>query len=110
MADNLTLKVDESEYRAALSTLNTAATNLGSELQKLQAERARLEENFVSKALSTPLRDMIIGKETQVQGSIESIQTQIRQIENLLTMMSAAEQTIDGKIKEAAQTNVEAFM
>lgn len=110
MADNLTLKVSESDYREALNTLNTAVTNLGSELQKLQAERGKLETNFVSKALSTPLRDMIKSKETQVQGSIDSIKTQIKQIENLLTMMSTAEQTIDGKIKEAAQNNVEAFM
>lgn len=110
MADNLTLKVSEADYREALSTLNSAVTSLGSELQKLQAERQKLETNFVSKALSTPLREMIQNKEKQVQGSIESIKTQIKQIENLLTTMSTAEQTIGGKIKEAAQTNVDAFM
>ncbi len=110
MADNLTLKVSESEYRNTLNILNNAVTDLGNELQKLQTERAKLETNFVSQALSTPLRDMIKSKEKQVQGSIESIKTQIRQIENLLNTMSTAEQAIGGKIKEAAQTNVDAFM
>lgn len=110
MADNLTLKVSESEYRNTLSILNNAVTDLESELQKLQSEREKLETNFVSEVLSTPLREMIKNKEKQVQGSIESIKTQIRQIENLLTTMSTAEQTIGGKIKEAADTNVNAFM
>lgn len=110
MADNLTLKVDESEYRSTLNALNSAVTSLGNELDKLRTERQKLETNFVSKALSTPLRDMIQNKEKQVQGSIESIKKQIDQINNLLTTMSSAEKNIEGKIKEAAQTNVGAFM
>ncbi len=110
MADVLTLKVDESEYRSTLSILNSSVTSLGNELEKLRSERQKLETNFVSKALSTPLREMIQNKEKQVQGSIESIKKQIVQIENLLSTMSTAEKNIEGKIKEAAQTNVEAFM
>lgn len=110
MADNLTIKVSETDYRDALSTLNDSVKGLQAELQKLQAEREKLERNFVSKALSASLREMIIKKEKQVQGSIVSIETQIKQIENLLTSMSSAEQAIDSKIKAAAQTNVEAFM
>lgn len=110
MADNLTIKVSESDYREALSTLSSSLSGLQGELGKLQAQRAKLEQSFVSKALSSQLRDMIKNKEKQLQGSIESIKTQITQIETLLNTMSAAEQTIDGKIKEAAQSNVDAFM
>lgn len=110
MADVLTLKVSENEYRASLTKLNAAVTGLSGELQKLKTEREKLEKNFVSKALSAPLREMIQKKEIQVQGSIESIKTQIRQIENLLNTMSTAEGNIGNKIQEAANSNVDAFM
>lgn len=110
MADVLTLKVSENEYRACLGELDKAVRGLGGELENLKKERESLEKNFVSKLLSTPLREMISNKEKQVQGSIESIKTQIKQIENLLATMSAAESAIDGKIKEAANSNVAAFM
>ena len=110
MADNLQLKVSESEYRDALTTLNNALTGLQNELGKLKTERGKLEQNFISKVLSASLIDMIKNKETQVNGSIESIKIQIKQIETLLTNMSSAEQTIDAKIKAAAQSNVDAFM
>lgn len=110
MADNLTLKVSESDYRNTLSNLNSAVDGLKGELGKLQAERAKLEQNFVSATLSAPLREMIKNKEKQVQGSIDSILTQIKQIENLLTSMSTAEKTINEKIKEAADSNVDVFM
>lgn len=110
MADVLTLKVSETDYRDTLNTLNDAVTGLQGELQKLQNERAKLEENFISKVLSGSLRDMIQTKEKEVQGSIASIQTQIAQIEAFLNRMSVAETAIGSKIKEAAQSNVEAFL
>ena len=110
MADALTLKVSENEYRDALTKLNSYSDGLKNELQKLQDQRGKLESCFASKVISTPLREMIQNKEKQVQGSIDSIQVQIKQIENYLQTMSTAETNISGVLKEAAQTNVEAFM
>ena len=77
---------------------------------KLKDARGKLEDNFISKLLSSELREMIQNKEKEVQGSIESIKTQIRQIENLLTTMSNAEQAISSKIKDAAQSTVDVFL
>lgn len=110
MPSNLTIKVSESDYREALNVLNNSVTSLEGELAKLKDERQKLEQNFVSKALSTPLREMIRNKEQEVQGSIDSIKTQIAQIENLLNTMSVAEKNIENKIKEAEQLVVDAFL
>ena len=110
MADKLTLKVPEAEYRETLTELKAAISGLEGCLGKLQGERANLEKNFISAALSLPLREMIKGKEKEVRGSIESIQTQIEQIELFLQEMSVAENEVDSKIKEAANTVVEQFI
>ena len=83
MADNLTIKVSEAEYRETLSRLENSVSGLQEQLGKLREARGKLEQNFVSKLLSADLRDLITTKEREVEGSIESIQTQINQINNL---------------------------
>lgn len=109
MAD-LKIKIDEEQYRDALNRLRAAGDGLSGELQKLKDQRVKLNDNFFSRVLSASLIDMIETKEQQVQGSIDNLNKQITQIENLLTSMSAAESNIKNKIDTAAASNVAAFM
>lgn len=108
MAD-LTVKVDEQEYRNALRDLRTEYNNLGGALKELKKQREKLESNFISKVLSPSLRDMIEAKENEVQKSMDNVQKQITKIENRLTSLNTAESNINQQISKAKDTHSKAF-
>ena len=110
MADaDLNVKIDENDYRQALSDLSIEYRNLEGALHQLQTQREKLENNFISKNLTPGLINMIKNKEQEVQKSMDNVQLQITKIENRLTSLSNSETTISGKISEAAESHSKAF-
>lgn len=108
MAD-LKIKINEEDYRQAITDLGIEYQNLDNALRDLQTQRQKLNENFISRVLTPGLIDMIKNKENEVQKSMQNVQKQIEKIEARLTSLHTSETTISGKISEAAESHSKAF-
>lgn len=108
MAD-LNIKINEEDYRQAITDLGIEYSNLNNALHDLQTQREKLSESFISRVLTPGLIDMIKNKENEVQKSMQNVQKQIAKIEGRLTSLHTSETTISGKISEAAESHSKAF-
>ncbi len=103
------VKIDGATYQQQLSDLRGLVKDLEAKKGQLIDQRNKLDANFVSRALSGNMIEMIKKKEDQVQGAINTVQRQIDQIEQYLGEMSRSEDTIKGKIQDAASQSISAF-
>lgn len=96
------LKISEEKYRDTLSKLGDLMDKLETQLGQLQAQRAKIEDNYKG-----PIADMGIAavkeNERKVQTAIDNVRAHREQIEKYLNDMDKQNTEFQGRYQEAKE-------